>query len=381
MNYGLKQDFERVLAEIRENPRHIHKFREGARRHRLNQLGLTQEQYDRMTPEERRKRWEQIPRPDGPGMHPESIVFEDNEFITVSVDYASPLWGSANPPEDWKPTSLEERRKRHLQHKHRHEFFEMAYLYSGDCYCGMGDTEYKMEPGSIYLYNTQASHSICVADENTNLINILIRKSTFDTTLLPLIKSNDLFLNFFLNSIYNDSEEPICMQFQVEEGSTLQEKLFGIVDEYVRGDAYSQSIMLFFFCAALMELSRQYRNIIRTDEAEKDGVSVEQIVTFISDNSSTVTLQSTADHFHYSTAYISRLISQRTNKTFSSWLSEFKVQKASAYLKSTDLELEKIAQMVGYMERRSFEKAFKQHMGITPSQYRKQCRNAVYSSV
>ncbi|MCI8497713.1 MAG: helix-turn-helix transcriptional regulator, partial [Clostridiales bacterium] len=120
-------------------------------------------------------------------------------------------------------------------------------------------------------------------------------------------------------------------------------------------------------------------NIIRTDVVEKSELSVEQIVNYISDNSSTVTLQSTADHFHYSTAYISRLISQRTNKTFSAWLSEFKVQKATTFLKSTDLELEKIAQMVGYMERRSFEKAFKQHMGITPSQYRKQSRSTVYA--
>ena len=117
--------------------------------------------------------------------------------------------------------------------------------------------------------------------------------------------------------------------------------------------------MQFVFCAALMELSRQYRNIIRTDVTEKDGLSVEQIVTYISDHSSTVTLQSTAEHFHYSTAYISRLIAQRTNKTVPGWLTEFKVQKASAVLKSTDLELERIAQMVGYMERRSFEKAFK----------------------
>ena len=380
MNDGLKQDFERVLAEIRKNPRHIHKFRNGMRQLRLDRLGLTREQYDQLTPEERTRKWKQVPRPAGPSKHPESVVFEDDEFITVSVDYSSPLWGSDVPPADWKPVPLEERRKSHLKHKHRHDFFEMAYLYSGDCYCGMGDTEYKMKPGTIWLYNTQASHSICVADENTNLINILIRKSTFDTTLLPMIKSNDLFLNFFLNSIYNDSEEPICMQFQVEEGSTLQEKLFGIVNEYVRDDPYSQSIMQFFFCAALMELSRQYRNIIRTDDTEKEGLSVEQIVTYISDHSSSVTLQSTAEHFHYSTAYISRLISQRTNKTFSAWLSEFKVQKASAFLKSTDLELEKIAQMVGYMERRSFEKAFKQHMGITPSQYRKQCRSSVYPS-
>ena len=379
MNDGLKQDFERILAQIKENPRHIHRWRERQRQRRLKAMGLTQQQYDQLTPEERRERWKQLPRSDHPGTLPEEIVFGDDEFITVSVDFASPYWGSDTIPPGWKPSPLEARRKGHLQHKHRHDFFEMAYLYSGDCYCGMGDTEYKMEPGTIWLYNTQASHSICVADENTNLINILIRKSTFDTTLLPMIKSNDLFLNFFLNSIYNDSEEPICMRFQVEEGSTLQEKLFGIVDEYVREDPYSQSIMQFFFCAALMELSRQYRNIIRTDVTEKDGLSVEQIVTYISDHCSTVTLQSTAEHFHYSTAYISRLISQRTNKTFSGWLTEFKVQKASALLKSTDLELERIAQMVGYMERRSFEKAFKQHMGITPSQYRKQCRSSVYS--
>ena len=52
MNDGLKQDFERILAQIKENPRHIHRWRERQRQRRLKAMGLTQQQYDQLTPED-----------------------------------------------------------------------------------------------------------------------------------------------------------------------------------------------------------------------------------------------------------------------------------------------------------------------------------------
>ena len=64
--------------------------------------------------------------------------------------------------------------------------------------------------------------------------------------------------------------------------------------------------------------------------------------------------------------YISRLLSQKTKKTYSQIINDTKMQRAQLLLNHTDMSVEKIAIMLGYSNTSNFYKAFKLYFGTTP---------------
>lgn len=291
----------------------------------------------------------------------EYSFFEEDEDICVYLDFRNQVFGSLDQPD-----------KTHGHFKdflHSHEFFEIFYVYSGVCHCYFDGREFKLPQGTIWVFNTQCAHSVYLPDDETNLVNILLRKSTFSATLLGMINDNDLFLSFFLNSIYNSNSAPKQLQFTAEPGGMPEFYIFKIIEEYARKSPYSQSIMKHLFCCLLAELARQYRE--RADSRDREGgLHISQVISYISDNYSTATLQSTAEHFHYNPNYLSKYMLKHTNQTFSEYLTKFKLDKAAHLLTSTALPLERIASLTGYSERSAFDKAFKKYSGLTPRQYR-----------
>ena len=77
-----------------------------------------------------------------------------------------------------------------------------------------------------------------------------------------------------------------------------------------------------------------------------------------------------ADHFQISIAYMSNLFKKNLNKTFSDYLWELRLKKASELLISSDLTIDEISVAIGYLNTSSFCRKFKQKTGVTPTQYR-----------
>jgi two-component system response regulator YesN len=88
-----------------------------------------------------------------------------------------------------------------------------------------------------------------------------------------------------------------------------------------------------------------------------------------------LTLDNVAQEFYYSTAYFSRLFKQKTGKTFLTFLTECRMEKAELLLRDEpDLGISGIAKKVGYGDSNYFARVFKQYSGRTPSIYRRELR-------
>lgn len=346
MYESINQQVEQVIQRIKDNPVHMRKCLERGKKRKKKASAYRNTRLHCMAEEE---------------------IFDDSEDITVYVDFCGGIFPGTEP--------LEERREKARRFLHAHDFFEMMYVYSGMCYCNFDHREYALPEGSIWMFNTQCAHSVVVPNDGSTLINILLRKSTFSAALLGMINDNDLFLGFFLNSIYNSDSAPKQLQFTAEPGGMSEFYIFKIIEEYAGKSPYSQSIMKHLFCCLLAELTRQYRE--RADSRGREsGLHISQVISYISDNYRTATLQSTAEHFHYNPSYLSKYMLKHTNQTFSEYLTRFKLEKAAHLLTSTALPLERVASLTGYSERSAFDKAFKKYSGLTPRQYRSQKQSA-----
>ena len=71
---------------------------------------------------------------------------------------------------------------------------------------------------------------------------------------------------------------------------------------------------------------------------------------------------------------VSQVINEKTGMNFFNWLASYRIEEAKKILSGNDamkFKIEEIAEMVGYNSKASFNKAFKNITGQTPSEYRK----------
>ena len=96
------------------------------------------------------------------------------------------------------------------------------------------------------------------------------------------------------------------------------------------------------------------------------------VVDFCSKNYNTaLSLLTLEKELHISKYYISHLFGDRLGISFSDYINSIRVSHACRCLMQTDMSVTEIADFVGFNTSRTFNRAFIRHMGMPPSEYRK----------
>ncbi len=108
------------------------------------------------------------------------------------------------------------------------------------------------------------------------------------------------------------------------------------------------------------------RDLIREEKASR------RVIAYIDAHyQEEIFLDRLAEEFNFSTKYLSALIKNETGQSFSTYVTELRLNRAMDLLLHTDLGIKEIAASVGYEDQRYFHRIFKKKTGKTPSQYRK----------
>lgn len=103
---------------------------------------------------------------------------------------------------------------------------------------------------------------------------------------------------------------------------------------------------------------------------------VGQVLFFIHNGyDSDLTLQHIADKLDVSQSQISRMFKEETRLTFSEYVIQYRMKKASEWLRQSDMSIKQVAEKLRYTNVQNFTRTFKQCMGVPPGEFRKQARN------
>lgn len=83
-----------------------------------------------------------------------------------------------------------------------------------------------------------------------------------------------------------------------------------------------------------------------------------------------LTLDTIAEAIDISPYYLSRVFSEQSGFTLSSYLTSVRMEKAVELLRDVKLNVSQVARSVGYRDPHYFSKVFKAHLGASPSAYR-----------
>lgn len=112
---------------------------------------------------------------------------------------------------------------------------------------------------------------------------------------------------------------------------------------------------------------------IRTVENSEPIYKMQQFVE--NNRFKDITLTMVAEYMGFSTAYCSKYIKKKTNLNFLDYVNSIHLREAEELLQTSDLSMTDVSYAAGFKSVQCFNRTFKKHRGMTPTEYRKTLKN------
>ena len=256
---------------------------------------------------------------------------------------------------------------------HRHHCFELIYLYEGQAVNYFSDHSIRLKAGDVLLLNPSISHSFCTTGIDDVAFNVQITKEAFDQSFLTMLSDNDLFLQFFMDTLYQVNLFSDYLYFPFQETDDIKPVFTVMAEEFFSQASGSEKMVSALLSAVLVRLARNYHEQAGLSR-QKDGHAQKMlsILSYLNQHCAEVTLPDAASRFGYSEKYLSRMIKKATGKTFQEIVTNTRLGRAQEMLLNSGLPIDQIAQEIGYSAPTAFYQAFKKRYLQTPSEFRKQ---------
>lgn len=268
----------------------------------------------------------------------------------------------------------------YLEHRkmnmHRHEFWEISYVYEGNgTHHFENGTFNKIRKGDFLLISPGITHCItsppAEKGSRVRVCNVLISPDYMKKLIGWFLKLHEFDENplrqFFV------SKTPICIQL-TDDSESIYRMITNVTHEYSHFSEGSDKIMENELRNLLIYISRLYQNVLSNNYTRNTKrVLIDDLIQFISSNfSSPLTLEYLAEYVHLTPEYLSRYFKKHTGKNLSVFIAETRIEKAKYMLRTSDSSVIEIAEYCGFFTRNNFEKTFKKYTGITAGEYRSQ---------
>lgn len=256
---------------------------------------------------------------------------------------------------------------------HKHDFLEVSYAYFGDFTQVINDQVVEMKEGDLTILDTDVVHTINKVEEDTIIINILLRKDYFNQGILARLTENDLISEFVIDAIYKPNIDGRFLYFPSHRNDKIRQYISTAMCEYFNPDVAANEVIncnIILLFTELLRISKK-SNLQVNDTAPLKNSLVE-ILNYIEENYLTTSLTEVAQQYHFHPNYLSRFFKENLGKTFSEMIQELRLRQAKLLLENTQFQINRIADEVGYTNFNHFYKKFKEQFNVTPAEYRKQ---------
>lgn len=254
---------------------------------------------------------------------------------------------------------------------HAHDFYEMNFVLEG-CFTNFIETQpLLMTTGDFLLIHPEVYHTVYnPSPSQGTLVNILLRNEWVLSNVCKYIFPESpmgAFLQHaaspqFYRYIFFPNKDPSCIKHIKQ-----------VIDGYKDGPYASLSLnakALELLCAMLENSEpAQLSSLIIPSRIMMDMLS------YIQKNYASITLERLAAHMNYSSTHICRLFKKYMHTSFSETLINIRLTHAKALLLSTKESSQSISHYVGYDSVEYFHRLFRNRVGCTPGEYRKNTTN------
>lgn len=119
------------------------------------------------------------------------------------------------------------------------------------------------------------------------------------------------------------------------------------------------------------EMFRSYCRLVKNHSSKQYSPIVQKIITIVDyDLTANLSLNALAGMLNINASYLSSRFKKETGETLTDYVNQKRIKQAKRLLKTTNLQIQTVAQYCGILDLHYFSKLFKKHTGLTPKEYR-----------
>ncbi len=247
------------------------------------------------------------------------------------------------------------------QELHNHEYWECFIVVEGSYIHKINGETINVSHGDAFLIRPNDTHAIIQNSEVASHLNVMFVSDliepliqTYSSKLFDSL-SNKKIVRFFLNDIQIDKIYEYCTLLK-QDDSVIEDR--ELVENLLSTAIINHIIEQLSLVAS--NKPKWLMNLIdRINRQENIGWSVKDVINEAS----------------YSHSHLTREFKKILGCTIVEYLTKVKIATATEYLIHSDKSISEISFMLGYDSVSHLNHIYKEKMGISPLQYRKQYRN------
>jgi len=237
--------------------------------------------------------------------------------------------------------------------RHFHPYYEFYYLCKGEVDYLVDGKIYSVRKGDLVVIPPNTLHK--------SIKNNAARKRIL------------LYLNpSYLDSKFSDSYSyPSSGLFHLYRNNRIPDIFFSLLSEF--NEEKNQLMIRSLLYEFIILLSRHKDSEKDIQKTISTNSPVQKVMEYIhSEYTSNISLSSAATALFMNKSYLSRTFKKHTGFTFTEYLNNHRIQTAIKLLEDSSKNISEIAEQVGFNSLNHFCKTFKNHIGCSPLNYRKQ---------
>ncbi len=232
---------------------------------------------------------------------------------------------------------------------HFHDKMELAYCFSGTQKILIGDRVYTMTKGDAVLVFPNVVHEYIKTDDEYTESYSLVCESDFLSSILPEITSKRV-------------ADPLVPADKIPKDAAMGLKR--LVNCQSEGELLGWSLIVLasLFKAVKLEPAKR----------REEHSLAPTLISYINNNfKKNLNIKTLASEFGYSSSYIAHVFYEQLKIPFRTYLGSVRSEYAGELILKTDKSLTEISYDCGYNSLNTFCRCFKNHYGMTPSEFKK----------
>lgn len=261
-----------------------------------------------------------------------------------------------------------DRQKRDFKYPiHFHPEYELNYLYNAEgAERIMGDSVERVGPQELCLVGPNLYHAWKAgsSDHDTYKREVTVQ---FVASLFPQdLLEKDIYKR--VAEMLKKSEYGLLFSAETAEQA---EPMLTTVSKTRGFEAYIEFLKLLRFLAESPDQRVLSKNSFQNDTTASTDNRIERIHDYIVQHyKEKITLGDAAEILNMSNVSVTRLIKQRTGKSFIDFLNEIRIGFAARQMVDSDMSISEICFSNGFNNISNFNRTFRKKQGLTPTEFR-----------
>jgi AraC-like DNA-binding protein len=252
-----------------------------------------------------------------------------------------------------------------MERGHKHDDYELYYLFTGQRKYFIKDRLYLIEKGSLVFIPKYDIHRTIDGEALSHERIVLNFKDSFLECFQGERFGQEILLPFH--------KEIHTLKLNVEDQCIVENLFHRMIKEVTEKpsgfELYLKSLMAELLLHIMRFIEAFKGEVIPFETPIQQKIS--EIATYINSNYwSSLTLTHLSERFSISTYYLSRVFKEISGYSFVEYLNLVRIKEAQRLLRDTDNKITSVSEQVGFDSTAHFGRVFKQIVELSPTRYR-----------